>query len=1145
MKKTLKQIFAGFLSFALIITTMLSLGVNSVFAETSGQCTNTIDWSYDIATRTLSITGKGVMPDYRMTDGTANLNQAPWEKNTVDNTKIKELVENLVVGEGITEIGEYCFFNCVNLTSVSLPSTLKSIDGQGLGTDLASASYGAFQNCTSLEEITLPDKLQTIEPYAFKNCSSLKSITFPASLTSLGKCAFLNCSSLESVNFSTGLTETGENTFDSCNVKRVNWGSITKVSAHSFDHCGFKYLVLPETITSIEDRSFANNTSLMSVTVNNASMAFNGNRSTGISSLRKNNFMGSEQTVTIIGHSASTAKTFAQEFGYDFSSMDNCDHEDTRTEMLIEATCTEPGVQEKICNSCGFSFGETEVEALGHDYEQVGDDIDCTEIDGHIYRHFKCSRCGDTMDEVEHQRDSKGALIWIEGNYEVSNYRAPSCTRTGSATYTCTVDGCTNLLGVQTTGVVYFPKSHTVENWTVTAATCTKDGSRTGVCTTCGERVTEEIPATGHKYTEADLVNPDEEPEEQEDGHTYKHYTCQNCGEDVAVPEHIDWVDGCYTRIQRDSPTCTIPGVALDTCDICGKTRIETIPATGNHEYEEVSRTEPTCTAPGYINYECKNCDMKWVETIDKLDHDYVLDSRTEPTCTTNGREVYVCSRCGGADEVTLDALGHTPDETNYEVTQESTCEKTGKAYTVCTVCGEEFFDTIPALGHDYIETERDLTDEGKPGHVMLSYQCSRCNSRLSDKMAHREWVEGKYTTTTGSSVATCTAIRVYDTCDIDGCSARRERDLPGIGHMYFYVSQSYEGVTLMCRHCATSTVIPAATLQEYWDELAPVNVEPNRTATDNTGYLDFDGNGIINAKDFARIVRAAKKESELIAAHNAKMAEDYIRDYEDGGELTLGKEGKTVTVEDNDGVITPGYVFTFTPEESGDYEFYSSTVVDTSSEEDESSSVGFDTSILDGLDVSQINIDTDGAAAAFDTMAFLTVEGDDTWSAYDDNSGSLYNFKITFTCEEGVTYYLSTGFNDTAATGSYKVAVIKAGTAEDKYSRTYEEGGSISTGNYTGKEVEITDGEGYDFTFTPTQSGTYRFYSASTAKTYAYFEEDGAETWQLYAESETASSFTFTADCERGKTYHIKTGFSDEEQTGSYRIFVVSTLQS
>ena len=1150
MKNIIKKTLAAILSVTLIVSTLFALGINVASAATSGQCTSTINWSYNTATKTLTLTGRGVMPDYRATNIGTN-KKSPWETEKIGDKTIKALMQNLVVGEGITEIGEYNFYNCTALKSVQLPSTLKSIDGMGAGTDLASASYGAFQNCESLTEIAFPEGLETIEPYAFKNCKLLKSVSFPNSLKTLGKCSFLLCESLETVSFGTGqLTEIGENAFNSCGVKRINWGSITDVSDQAFYLCNIKDLEFPEQVKSIGNRAFANNTSLMNVKINNASMEFKGTNSK-----TSNNFSGSNQTVTIIGHSASTAQKFASDYGYTFVSMDDCDHTDTRTEVIKEATCTETGTQQIICNNCEFLVNESEIPALGHNYELVAEN-DSTDLDGHIYRSYECTRCKDENVTVEHSMEKNSIYhVWKEGYYEISYITEPTCTTGGIATYTCTVDGCVNALGRPTSDRMIVTSGHKVENWTETPATCTKEGSKTGVCTVCHERITETIPATGHKYDETNLVST---VENEENGHTYYYFRCQNCNQLVEEKEHNAWVEGGYTRTELTNATCTVPGLARDTCKICGETRTKAIPATGQHVYEETDRKEPTCTARGTITYTCTLCGQTRTEYIPAPGHDYILDkeSSIDPSCTNSGRSVYICSVCSATKTETVPATGHTPKEGTYNVVTEPTCTKTGLAVATCAVCDSAYEETIEALGHDFQDVETDLSAEGKPGHVLAVPSCTRCSVTETGRIVHKDWIEGYYTTS-GTTVSTCETTYSIDTCDI--CKERRSVEHPGIGHEFIFVSQNYEGVTLLCRHCATRILISPETLLEYWEEVSPINMTPNRTETDNSGYLDMDGNRVLNAKDYARIVNLCKKQKELIDEYNNKLIDDYNRDYVDGGELTEGKTGITVEIKDEDGTITPGYEFTFTPSKSGTYDFYSSATIDTSSLTD------LDLSALEGIDLSGIGTgtgtgtetgtgtgtgisglsDIEAAAALTDPVAYLTVDGADEWAAFDDNSGNIRNFRITYECVAGVTYRLKTCLSNPEATGTYKIYAVRQGADDENYSRTFVDGGALTESSYLGKEVKITDESGYDFTFTASKSGKYRFYSVSTKETFAYFEPEGADKWVEYSEGGSLNSFSIEYECEAGKTYHIKTGLCDENETGTYRVFVVAPIST
>ena len=68
---------------------------------------------------------------------------------------------------------------------------------------------------------------------------------------------------------------------------------------------------------------------------------------------------------------------------------------------------------------------------------------------------------------------------------------------------------------------------------------------------------------------------------------------------------------------QNKAPTCGAEGTETSTCSRCGYAETRTIPATGNHTWEE---TAPTCTQAGAKT--CKVCGKS--ETIAALGHDWV-----------------------------------------------------------------------------------------------------------------------------------------------------------------------------------------------------------------------------------------------------------------------------------------------------------------------------------------------------------------------------------------------------------------------------------------------------------------------------------------------------------------------------------------
>ena len=100
------------------------------------------------------------------------------------------------------EIGEYAFYGCSGLTSLTLPAGITSI-----GDD-------TFSGCSGLTSLTLPAGITSIGEYAFYGCSGLTSLTLPAGITEIGESTFSDCSGLTSLNLPDGITSIGISAFE-------------------------------------------------------------------------------------------------------------------------------------------------------------------------------------------------------------------------------------------------------------------------------------------------------------------------------------------------------------------------------------------------------------------------------------------------------------------------------------------------------------------------------------------------------------------------------------------------------------------------------------------------------------------------------------------------------------------------------------------------------------------------------------------------------------------------------------------------------------------------------------------------------------------------------------------------------------------
>ena len=182
-------------------TTGISVSAES--SSTSGKCGDNAIWELDEKTGKLTISGTGDMWDYRF-NYTYNAPGTPWYDYNDD-------IKTVEISEGITTVGTMAFYSLKRLTSVSISSTVKKINGYAF-TYCSSLSSLTFATESKLEfigdhsflsvdltDIVLPEGVTTIEYSAFGNSSSIKSVTLPSTISSINVNAFAHCSNLDNI----------------------------------------------------------------------------------------------------------------------------------------------------------------------------------------------------------------------------------------------------------------------------------------------------------------------------------------------------------------------------------------------------------------------------------------------------------------------------------------------------------------------------------------------------------------------------------------------------------------------------------------------------------------------------------------------------------------------------------------------------------------------------------------------------------------------------------------------------------------------------------------------------------------------------------------------------------------------------------
>ena len=156
---------------------------------------------------------------------------------------------SITIGNNVTSIGIDAFYGCSGLKSVYITS-LEAWLNVSFESHWSNPCYPGGQlyiNGEPLTAITIPDGVTSIGQFAFAGHSYLTAITVPDSVTVIGNQAFYNCDSLTNVSLGRGVTSIEGGAFFGCS--------------------GLKDIVLPDNVTSIGAKAFSQCDSLTSVTL--------------------------------------------------------------------------------------------------------------------------------------------------------------------------------------------------------------------------------------------------------------------------------------------------------------------------------------------------------------------------------------------------------------------------------------------------------------------------------------------------------------------------------------------------------------------------------------------------------------------------------------------------------------------------------------------------------------------------------------------------------------------------------------------------------------------------------------------------------------------------------------------------------------
>lgn len=182
----------------------------------------------------------------------------------------------------VTTMGSGVFSECPNLEFVKLPRNLEIIE------------LSMFEKCAKLQSVVFPENVKVIGRWAFMWCDELQNFTLPESVETIGLQAFIDCESLTEVTIPANVTIIEQNSFSGCGKLRAIYvaegnpayqsvdgvlmtkdgtmvhtcpgakegtfvipNGVTTIASLAFFDCqNLKRLVIPATLTTINERGF-------------------------------------------------------------------------------------------------------------------------------------------------------------------------------------------------------------------------------------------------------------------------------------------------------------------------------------------------------------------------------------------------------------------------------------------------------------------------------------------------------------------------------------------------------------------------------------------------------------------------------------------------------------------------------------------------------------------------------------------------------------------------------------------------------------------------------------------------------------------------------------------------------------------------
>lgn len=142
---------------------------------------------------------------------------------------------SIIVTEGCELLGSSCFGHCQNLTSITLPSSLREIGS------------GAFWHCDIINSICIPENVEKIDRHVFASCNNLRSIIVDTKNRHF-----------DSRNNCNAIIDSSNNTlYAACSYSTIP-DDVSKIAEFSFNYCEeLSSIIIPGTVESIGFQAFS------------------------------------------------------------------------------------------------------------------------------------------------------------------------------------------------------------------------------------------------------------------------------------------------------------------------------------------------------------------------------------------------------------------------------------------------------------------------------------------------------------------------------------------------------------------------------------------------------------------------------------------------------------------------------------------------------------------------------------------------------------------------------------------------------------------------------------------------------------------------------------------------------------------------